>query len=190
MDRIGSLWSEWNAGAGRNKKRLKENLIREIWCHYHPRLQVFLSSLPGEEREDRVSEILLKVFESLEKYNPEYAFSTWLYRIARNDQIDRYRRKSPRLVEWQEEIHSPEEERDTPEKIVLHETEKELIREAIETLRADDRELLYLAGYEELPYREISQIIGRPVGTIKYEMHRIRKELKSILKEDFCYEAE
>ena len=190
MERIEKLWAEWNSASGRRQEKRKEILIGKIWEHYHPRLQVFLSSLPREEREDRVSEILIKVFESLGSYNPDYAFSTWIYRIARNDRIDRYRKKTPRLVEWQEEIHTPEEKGETPEEIFLQETEKELLAGAVESLKPADRELIYLACYEELPYREISRIIDRPVGTVKYEMYRIRNILREKLKEDLCYEAE
>ncbi|MDC7223477.1 MAG: sigma-70 family RNA polymerase sigma factor [Spirochaetales bacterium] len=184
MDKIGMACLEWQQARKGKKRKLEDRLFRLIWEHYHPRLQVFLSSLPPEEKEDRVSEILLKVFESLESYRGDYAFSTWLYRIARNSEIDRYRRKGPVPVEWEEEIHSPRE-KETPESLMLRQADRELLVRAMDSLKRTERELLYLAYYEELPYRDISRIVGRPVGTVKYEMHRIRALLKERLKEDF-----
>jgi RNA polymerase sigma-70 factor, ECF subfamily len=190
MAEIEDLYRQWQGcGSAGKKKKNRERLLREIWIFYHPRLQVFLSRT-GAEREDQASEILLRAFESLENYNPDYAFSTWIYRIARNSQIDRYRRASPVLVEWDEAVHSTGEEGETPESLMLRETEKELLAEAMASLDRADRQLLYLAYFEGMTYGEISRTIGRPVGTVKYEMHRIRRLLKAKLKEDFCDEAE
>jgi RNA polymerase sigma factor (sigma-70 family) len=189
MDEIGRLVSEWQIARRKEKKRLKEKLLRKIWEYYHPRLRVFLASIPRENREDRVSDILLKVFESLESYNGDYAFSTWIYRIARNSEIDRFRQHKLDTVEWDETVHTPEEQGETPEKIVLRKEDRRDLNRAIRSLKSTEQELLYLAYFEELPYREISRILGRPEGTVKYEMHRIRKILKGKLEKEMSHET-
>ncbi|MDC7220905.1 MAG: sigma-70 family RNA polymerase sigma factor [Spirochaetales bacterium] len=188
MDEIRPLYRDWQKARGKRKTKLKETLLRRIWEHYHPRLQTFLASIPREIREDRVSEILLTVFESLETYNPDYAFSTWLYRVARNSEVDRFRRKKPQLVEWEEEIHTPEEKWETPEDIVLRKVEREELVQAMETLNPPDRELLFLTCYEEMTYKEAGRILGRPEGTVKYEMYRIKKALRKELTREVCDE--
>jgi RNA polymerase sigma-70 factor (ECF subfamily) len=192
MDKINQLYHEWQSKKrSLSQENYRDRLLREIWQVYHPKLQVFLSSdpsCPRGDREDRASEILLRVFESLENYNPDYAFSTWIYRIARNSQIDRFRKKGPLFVDREPQESDGRGQRDgweTPESIVIGETEKSLIKSAIETLPPTQRELLFLAYYENMKYAEISQVTGLPVGTIKYNIHMIKKDLKSLLKEDW-----
>ena len=69
----------------------RERLMEDIWKTYHSKLQVYLKQIfpLTHDIEDRVSEILLKVFDKLDDYNPKYALSTWIYRVARNSQIDK-----------------------------------------------------------------------------------------------------
>lgn len=65
---------------------------------------------------------------------------------------------------------------------MIKNAEQDYIREAVEDLDPVDRELIYLHFYEELKYREISQITGMPEGTIKYRMSENKKNLKKKLE--------
>lgn len=168
-----------------NNKR--DQLLEEIWITYHPKLQVYLKQLFPyiDDAEDRVSEILIKVFDKLDKYNPEYAFSTWIYRIARNSQIDEIRKATIKSVNIDDYEFKSES---TPEADIIKDYEFNSIREAIKTLESYERELIYLYYYEEQTYREIADITGIPTGTLKFRMSCSRKKIKSILERSECYE--
>lgn len=180
-DKIRELHGKWRK-TGSNA--LREELFHLLWEKYHPRLQVYAGQfrIKGEDAVDAASEILIAVMETIGRYNDRYAFSTWLYTIARNQMIDRLRRKNPLLEEY-EDRYSPAGP--TPETQAIDREEKKLIGEALSRLADSDRELVYLHFYEELKYREISDVTGMPLGTVKFRMSEIRKELERDLKECF-----
>lgn len=162
-------------------------LFEEIWTTYHPKLQVYLKQITpySFDIENRVSEILLKVFDSYNNYNPKYALSTWIYRIARNSQVDEIRKRSVTLVDIEDYDLSEES---SFEENIIREEEFKTLHKALEILERDERELVFLYYYEEKNYREISEITGIPEGTLKYRMSITRRRLKSILERRFSYE--
>ncbi|MGL1892857.1 MAG: sigma-70 family RNA polymerase sigma factor [Spirochaetaceae bacterium] len=169
----------------KNRARIQE----DIWVTYHPKLQVYLKQLFPyiTDTQDKVSEILLKVFTKLDQYNPKYAFSTWIYTIARNTQIDEIRKISIQSVDIDDhEIPTDE----TPETLFMREYDQNTIRHAIGELKSYDRELIYLYYYEEQNYREISEITGVPIGTLKFRMSCSRKKIKSIMERSGKYERQ
>ena len=174
MDKITGFYLKWKKD---KKRKHRDILFQEIWKIYHQKLQVYLSQFTGKncDTTDRASEVLLKVFESIGRYNNDYSFSTWIYTIARNYQIDLLRKKNIQSENIDNHILINEE---TPESIILRDSEQLIIRKAVSTLESIDRELIYLYYYEELKYKEISEITGIPVGTIKYRMFENKKQLK------------
>lgn len=167
----------------------KEELMSEIWKTYHPKLQVYLKQVfPNiRDAEDRVSEILLKVFDKLDCYNKKYALSTWIYRIARNSQIDEIRKLTLKNVEFDENTITGE---NNVENEFIKEYEKESVKKAIETLKPNERELIFLYYYEGLKYKEINNITGIPEGTLKFRMSCSRKKIKSIIERSELYEKQ
>jgi RNA polymerase sigma factor (sigma-70 family) len=167
----------------------REKMMQDIWITYHPKLQIYLKQLfPSTmDVEDRVSEILLKIFDKLDQYNPKYALSTWIYRVARNTQIDQIRKVNLQLVEYNDEITEGE---NTPEDLFFKDYSIEEIREIIKTLKPNERELIYLYYYEEQNYREISEITGIPEGTLKYRMSCSRTKIKRMIEESEKYERQ
>lgn len=161
--------------------RVNNEQIEDIWKEYHPKLQVYLKQLFPHVREveDRASEILLKVIEQLDRYNSKYALSTWIYSIARHSQIDEIRKKKLQLVTLDNVVLKDET---NLENSLIKTEESELLKESIETLFPEERELIYLYYYEELTYKDISHITGTPTGTLKYRMSEIRKKLKHELR--------
>jgi RNA polymerase sigma-70 factor (ECF subfamily) len=165
----------------------REILVGEIWKTYHPRLQGFVENLYSGEQEscDLVSEILLRALESLDSYNSRYAFSTWIYTLARNHTVDRIRREaaSPlRVVPGAEELPEGRDEH-SPEILQMEKAGRQEVRRALRLLSDADRELVYLRFYEDMGYRQISGITGRPLGTVKYRMSEIRKILSRELED-------
>lgn len=176
MEKIKRTFLLWKFGL-----TSKESLFQEIWTLYHSRLQVYILNLyqGDEDVTDVVSEILLKTFEKIHTYNSSYAFSTWIYSLARYFVIDLMRKKRV-----SGESLSGLEFTDTysPEILQMKSVERDLIRQAVSELDSVDREMVFLHFYEELKYKDISEITGIPEGTIKYRMSESRKKLKPVLK--------
>lgn len=165
---------------GINKRKLMES----IWLEYHSKLQVYLKQLfPGlADPEERVSEILLVIFDRLDSYNPDFAMSTWIYMTARHIQIDMMRKKSLETVHIDDYKLVDTE---SPENLFLIKESSASLNSAIRQLKAGDREITYLYYYADLKVREISRITGTAQGTVKYRLMRIREMLKeSVIREE------
>lgn len=177
MENIKRSFRYWHLGL-----KTKKSLFEDIWKLYHPKLQVYLRHFyTGDEDPcDVVSEILLKSFESIHTYDSSYAFSTWIYSLARHFAVDLMRKKK---ISGESLSGLEATEAYSPEILKMKNIEQELIRQAVDKLDAPDREMVFLYFYEELNYREISEIVSVPIGTIKYRMSEIRKKLKPELEE-------
>lgn len=164
------------------KKR--ETDFNDIWKEYYPKLTVYLKTIyPGVDTEDIVQEILLKVFRTLHRYNPYYSFNTWIYSIARNSALDSLRKSSVSLKvltsvrsEARQKLMYDNE---TPEELFIKGEVKTGIAECIENLPETERQISFLKFYEGLTYKEISNILGVPVGTLKYLVHNIKKKVEA-----------
>ncbi|MBN2658689.1 MAG: RNA polymerase sigma factor [Spirochaetales bacterium] len=180
-DSVKELYRKWQR---EKSERARQDFFSAAWTRYHSRLQVFLTPWLGRgaECEDRVSEILLGAFERIETYNSRYAFSTWIYNLARKRCIDGLRKKRFVTEELAADHGGTGE---TPESLYMRNEDKRLVGEAINRLSAEDRELVFLYFYEEMKYREIAGITGKPLGTVKFRMSEIRKQMKSELSGSF-----
>lgn len=177
MDQIREQFLKWEAD---KQNQHYADLIQNIWEVYHPKLQVYCSQFYHlEENSDLVSDILLHVFESINSYKSQFSFSTWIYTVARNYIIDRLRRKTLHAENIDDHMLGNE---NTPESILLKNSEQEMVRHAVDLLKPADRELIYLHFYEKLKYREIARITGMAEGTIKYRMSENKKILKKNLQ--------
>lgn len=146
-----------------------------------------------EEAEDLVQETFMKAFRALPDFDPQYAFSTWLYKIAYNNCIDVIRKQKLKMVSLdhpirEDESQSPlsaeiENEQLSPEDSLLYSEKQQYIQKAIETLPEIYREVILLRHQEELSYEQISEMLHLPVGTVKARIFRAREMLKKALKE-------
>jgi len=142
------------------------------------------------ETEDLVQEAFIKAFNSLASFNDDYAFSTWLYKIAINNCIDHFRKKKLKTFP----IDKPIESKDgnikrefpdvsyQPDKFLLSKEKDKLIDEAIQNLPEKYRTAILLRHSEDKSYEEISEIMGIPLGTVKARIFRAREMLKKQLK--------
>ncbi len=144
-----------------------------------------------EDARDVTQEVFVKVYGALDSYDSRYKFSTWLFRIAGNAAIDHLRRRKVRPIS----IEPPQDE-DGPRRIDPADTRpdphEDLARQrlrraldaAIEKLPWDYRELISLRHYGELPYEEIAELKGMPLGTVKNKLFRARRALRDLLPPD------
>jgi RNA polymerase sigma-70 factor, ECF subfamily len=169
-----------------------EDLFGVLVGRYRTRLHSHVTKMIGnrEDALDLTQEIFLKVFQALPRFNPEYRFSTWLFRIAANAAIDHLRRKRPKTVPL--EIPDPESQgrvssgeystSDLDPFGMLRNVERgRAIAEAIADLPLEFRELIALRHFAGLSYEEIAEVKEMPLGTVKNKLFRARAVLKERL---------
>jgi len=160
---------------------------------YEGRLINFLNRLLGdyEEAHDAAQDVFIKVFQALDRYDPSYRFSTWLFRVAQNAAIDRLRKRRLQLVSMQvpdsesdgeREWEFPADEPDAYENARQRER-RMAIRDAVEGLPWEYRELILLRHYADLAYAEIAELKDMPLGTVKNKLFRARRLLAEQLDE-------
>lgn len=158
---------------------------------YQGRLVNYLNRMlrDVEEAHDLAQEVFVKVYNALDRYDPRYRFSTWLFRVGQNAAIDTIRKRRLKLVsvhrregpegessEWEFPSEDPDPYRE------LRNLERgEAIRTAIEELPAEYRELIEMRHYAEMSYDEIAQLKEMPLGTVKNKLFRGRKMLQTKL---------
>ena len=144
-----------------------------------------------QEAEDLSQEAFIKAFNALASFNEEFAFSTWLMKIATNNCIDYLRKKKLRTYSIDEPIQYKEEQVQielpdhdpTPEKSLLNEERSKLINEAIQSLPPRYRHVIVLRHQEEKSYEDIAEILKLPLGTVKARIFRAREMLNKKMKD-------
>ena len=138
---------------------------------------------------DLSQEVFLKVFVSLDSFDPRYRFTTWLYRVASNRAIDHLRRRQPRTLSLSEPSCSDDSPAapaiagsdPSPDDILRgHELERR-ISEAIAALPTGYRQLILLRHRQNCRYDEIARITRLPLGTVKNRIFRAREILRNRL---------
>ncbi|MFU8812723.1 MAG: sigma-70 family RNA polymerase sigma factor [Balneolaceae bacterium] len=144
-----------------------------------------------EQVEDLVQEAFMKAFHSLNRYNTQYAFSTWLYRIATNHTIDYLRKKKLNTVsvnnpiktkDGEVEVEIPDTTYET-DRNILASQRKQIIHSAIDNLPDKYRKVIEMRHLEELSYDEIAEQLDLPLGTVKAHIFRAREMLYKELKD-------
>jgi len=144
-----------------------------------------------QEAEDLTQETFIKAFKSLPSFNEEYAFSTWIFKIATNNCIDFFRKRKLKTYSLDKPIQykTSEFQQDHPdpdlnaEKTILARERNELITQAINSLPSKYYEAIELRHRQEKSYEEISEMLNLPLGTVKARIFRAREMLNKALKE-------
>lgn len=151
-------------------------------------------SKTGDENsaEDLTIEAFGKAFLNLHKYSPDYAFSTWLFKIATNNFIDFLRKAKSRPPSIDTRYESDEDFRQTlpgipceqpdPEENFIRKQKSLLMHEVVQRLKPHYRKLIELRYFKEYSYQEIASELNLPLGTIKAQLYRSRELLYGILR--------
>lgn len=144
-----------------------------------------------DDADDLTIEAFGKAFNKLHQYTPNYAFSTWLFKIASNNCIDFIRKKKKNLLS----LDKPFEGSDggvmtmdvpsgtlDPEEAYIKAQKKILMHGVVEKLKPRYRTLVELRYFKEYSYEEIAQELDLPLGTVKAQLFRAREFLYNILK--------
>ena len=139
---------------------------------------------------DLTIETLGKAFQKLHLYVPDYAFSTWLFTVARNHCIDYLRKKQiptssiDRMMKDDEGRTSNfdlESSDPDPESILIKKQRIRILRSIVDQLSPKYRDLVKLRYFKEFSYEEISNELDLPLGTVKAQLHRSREQLFKIM---------
>ncbi|MDR0787672.1 MAG: sigma-70 family RNA polymerase sigma factor [Gemmatimonadota bacterium] len=146
-----------------------------------------------ELAEDLAQETFVKVFNHLDRYNPKFKFSSWVFKIGSNLAIDTLRKRQLRTISLDGSRKATSEDEiaasritvasgdENPEEQLLARELGEELERAIGMLRPEYQTAILLRHVEGRPYEEIAGIMGMPLGTIKTHLHRARNELKQLL---------
>jgi RNA polymerase sigma-70 factor (ECF subfamily) len=173
----------------------REDAYRELISRYERPVfsLIFRMVRDKETAEDLAQETFIKVLNNIDRYLPEFKFSSWLFKIANNITIDflRKRQIDTISIEGAPDAVTEESKRATAIALAsagespLQELEsKELgeqIERAIGKLRPEYRACILLRHVEDYSYDEIAEIVKLPLGTVKTYIHRARAELREHL---------
>ena len=125
--------------------------------------------------EDAAQEAFVRVWQNLKSYKPQYAFRSWLYRIATNAALDFLRRERPTTELDSLSLTHPGA---SPEQSVEENQQAAHVRRAISQLSEPLRVVLILREYQELTYQEIADTLDIPVGTVMSRLNSARVQLR------------
>lgn len=141
------------------------------------------------DAEDLTIEAFGKAFKNIKQYTPNYAFSTWLFKIATNNCIDFIRKKKLNNISIDQSSHNedsmpmsiPADGLD-PEENLISQQKVILLRSVVAKLKPRYRKLIELRYFYEFSYEEISDELELPIGTVKAQLFRARELLYNVLK--------
>jgi RNA polymerase sigma factor (sigma-70 family) len=170
-----------------------DRAYKKLMKKYHDAIYSFIYRMIREKEqvEDLTQEAFIKAFGSLANFNEEYAFSTWLYKIATNNCIDYIRKRKLQLYSIDKPIQSKESEYSFELPDYSSEADRELIsgqrtrllNEAIDRLPEKYRTVILLRHTEEKSYEEIAKMLKLPIGTVKAHIFRAREILYKSLRD-------
>lgn len=145
-----------------------------------------------DDAEDLTIEAFGRAFKRLHQYTSNYAFSTWLFKIASNNAIDFLRKKKQgdtlsldskfKNEEGEEMSQNIKSGVLDPEENFIKKQKIDMLHEVVDKLKPKYKELVEMFYYQEMSHEEISQKLDLPIGTIKAQLFRAREFLYNILK--------
>ena len=164
----------------------------ELMRHYRDRLYFSIYEKVGDQEisKDLTIESLGKAFKKLHLYKPDFAFSTWLFTVAKNHCID-YLRKNKLPTFSIDKMMIDDEGKQTnfdlksedlnPEQVLMKKQRIKILRSIVNQLKPKYRDLVKLRYFKELSYEEIAETLEVPLGTVKAQLHRSREQLFKIM---------
>jgi RNA polymerase sigma-70 factor (ECF subfamily) len=143
------------------------------------------------DAEDLTIEAFGKAFKNLNQYTPNFAFSTWLFKIASNNCIDHIRKQRGNTVSLDQTVDGENNltpssliQSDTPdpEANMINDQKIKLMHDVVAKLKPRYRSLIELRYFKEYSYEEIADQLELPIGTVKAQLFRARELLLNILR--------
>ncbi len=165
-------------------KEGKVEKLAVLFEKYHVQLFNFFLRLTRNRgaSEDLVQDVFLRILKYRTTYKGQSKFTVWMYQIARNAHIDYLRKSKGELSlddQWDEVVKTEP----TPLDRLEHGQDVKLLQEALARLPLKKREVLVLSRYQDMKYKDIAELFGCQIGTIKAHVHRAIKDLGKIYYE-------
>ena len=159
----------------------RSSSFEELVGRYGGRLRHFLRQKVSshQDAEDLVQETFLKACRNIDRFCPEYKFSTWIYTIAYRLAVSRYRTLKKTQVYIESDSSAP-----LPDEIVVQKDTARRIWAMARTLNVRYYEALWLRYAEEMSIREMSGVMKKSSTAVRVTLHRARLSLSKILEED------
>lgn len=144
-----------------------------------------------DDADDLTIEAFGKAFKNIRQYTPDYAFSTWLFKIATNNCIDFIRKKRKQTFSIDKGIETDDggelnidikSNQPDPEENMMKKQKVMMMRDVVERLKPRYRKLVELRYFQERSYEEIAEELSLPLGTVKAQLFRAREFLYQIMK--------
>lgn len=170
-----------------------QNAYAELMERYRDSIYFMLLKMVNnrDDADDLTIEAFGKAFNRLHQYTPNYAFSTWLFKIASNNCIDFIRKKKNKTVSIDNDWSNDDGDKmridlksgnRNPEEEAIRDQKIKLMREIVDRLKPRYKELIELRYFKEYSYEEIAQELDLPLGTVKAQLFRAREFLYNIMK--------
>ena len=149
---------------------LFDRYSRRLYNYFYLQIKDRLKS------EDLVQNVFYNILRYRHTYKDGSEFRTWIYTIARNEKTHFFKKR--RVLGSNIDIEQSNEIDSNPEKNLERKTDISHLHMALQRISSDNRELIILSRFNELPYSEISEIVGCKISTLKVRMYRAIKELR------------
>jgi len=156
-----------------------QNAFQTFFYIYKNRLYYYFYKLleNQEDAEELTMETFFRIYRNAGTFRGESKVSSWVFGIARRVCLEHLKEKN-KSIKTLELYEGDAVSEGSP----INE-DVELVRKAIEKLAPYEREVLFLAYYEELPYEDIAKVLDIPVGTVKSRVFNAKAKLKRIIEE-------
>ncbi|NNF02723.1 MAG: sigma-70 family RNA polymerase sigma factor [Bacteroidia bacterium] len=170
-----------------------QNAYAELMSRYKDSIYFMLLKMVNnrDDADDLTIEAFGKAFKNIRQYTPDYAFSTWLFKIATNNCIDFIRKKRKQTFSIDKGFENDDgqtvgidikSEGLDPEESMMKKQKVEMMRAVVDKLKPRYKRLVELRYFKEFSYEEIAQELDLPLGTVKAQLFRAREFLYQIMK--------
>jgi RNA polymerase sigma factor (sigma-70 family) len=156
--------------------------FRLLYQRHSPKVRSILYQLCEPScLDDSVQEVFLRVWKGLPKFRTTAAFSTWLYRITWNVASDNRQAKAQKDTQFKALSENTLTEQEAPDLMKLH--YQDLVQKGLANLSFDHRTILVLHDLEEVPQKEVAEVLKIPLGTVKSRLFHARAAMRQFLIE-------
>ncbi len=172
-----------------------EKAFTQLHNHYRKSIYYMILKMVNNkmDAEELTVEAFEKAFAHINRYEPLFAFSTWLFRIASNCAIDHLRKKRVVTIpiehtvqkvshDIKDSIFSIKSNSDNPEECYIKSQNAIILRKTVSTLKPRYRSLIEMRYFKEYSYAEIAKELNLPLGTVKIQLYRSHEMLYSLLR--------
>ena len=165
LNRLANLLKQKNESAG-----------EQIFNHYSKKIFRFfmVRTLDRDAAEDLTQEVFLKVIDRIGSFDEQKGnFSSWFWQIARNTAKDYYQEKAKKSIPLSQIKIEPEEKRNWLSVVEFNE-----VMDMVKKFSPEEQELFSLRYVSDVPYKELSDITGKPEGTLRVLVHRLNQKIR------------